>query len=67
MDPEFDSRIDVEKERGKKIFDAKPSVTIATTKIQPEELEEPEEWEHLLHSQLWVQSTPLHFIVDNGN
>ena len=23
--------------------------------------------EHLFHSQLWVQGTPLHFIVDNGS
>jgi hypothetical protein len=44
-----------------------PSVTIATTKVQPEEPEEPEEGECLFHSQMWVKGTPLHFIVDSGS
>jgi hypothetical protein len=42
----------------------KPSVTIATTKVELEELEDPEEGEHLFHSQMWVKETPLHFIVE---
>jgi hypothetical protein len=38
-----------------------------TTTIQPEELVDPEEGEHLFHSQMWVKGTPLHFIVDNDS
>jgi hypothetical protein len=33
--------------------------------IQPEEPTDPEEGEHLFHSQMWVKGTPLHFIVDS--
>ena len=51
-DPDFDSDTDAEKERGNKIIDTKVSATIATSKIQPEESEEPEEVERLFHSQL---------------
>jgi hypothetical protein len=43
-----------------------PSATIATTKLQPGELDEPEEGEHLFHSQMWVKGTPLHFIIDSN-
>jgi hypothetical protein len=35
--------------------------------IQPEEPTDPEEGEHLFHSQMWVKGTPLHFIVDSGS
>jgi hypothetical protein len=45
----------------------KPSATISTTKIQPKKPDEPEEGERLLHSQLWVKETPLHFIIDSGS
>jgi hypothetical protein len=38
-----------------------------TATIQPEEPEDPEEGEHLFHSQMWVKGTPLHFIVDSGS
>jgi hypothetical protein len=38
-----------------------------TTTIQPEEPTDPEEGEHLFHSQMWVKGTPLHFIVDSGS
>jgi hypothetical protein len=31
------------------------------------EPDEPEEGEHLFHSQMWVKGTPLHFIVDSGS
>jgi hypothetical protein len=44
----------------------KSSATVATTKIHPNELDEPEEGEHLFHSQMWVKGTLLHFIVDRG-
>ena len=54
-------------EKGKQIIDTQPSATVATTKIQPKDPEEPEEGEHLFHSQMWVNGVPLHFIVDNGS
>ena len=60
---DFDSNSEMDK--GKKIIDAKPSGTISMTWIQPEDLEELEEGEHLFHSQMWVNGVPLHFIVDN--
>jgi hypothetical protein len=44
-----------------------PSATVATTKIQPGEPDEPKEGERLFHSQMWVKGTPLHFIVDSGS
>ena len=50
LDPDFDS--DSEMDKGKQIVDAKPSATIATTHIQPEDLEEPEKGECLFHSQI---------------
>jgi hypothetical protein len=56
-----------EPERGRQIIDAEPSATIATTKLHPGEPDEPEEGEHLFHSQMWVKGTPLHFIVDSGS
>jgi hypothetical protein len=57
---------DPELERGIRIIDVEPSATIATTKLQPGEPDEPEEGECLFHSQMWVKGTPLHFIVDSG-
>jgi hypothetical protein len=52
--------------KGRKwIIDAKPNATVATTKFQPSELEEPEEGERLFHSKMWVKGAPLHFIVDS--
>jgi hypothetical protein len=47
---DFDSNYDLQSDKGKQIIDAKPSVTITTTKVQPEELEEPKEVECLFHS-----------------
>lgn len=46
--------------KGKQIIDAEPSVTVATAKIQKNELEDPEEGECLFHS-------PLQFIIDSGS
>jgi hypothetical protein len=54
-------------DKGKQIIDAEPSATVATTQIQPKDPKEPEEGEHLFHSQMWVNVVPLHFIVDNGS
>jgi hypothetical protein len=39
-----------EPERGRQIIDVEPSATVATTKLQPGELDEPEEGESLFHS-----------------
>jgi hypothetical protein len=39
-----------EPERGRQIIDAEPSATVATTKLQPREPDEPEEGERLFHS-----------------
>jgi hypothetical protein len=44
-----------------------PSATVATTKLQPGEPDDPEEGEHLFHSQMWVKGTPLHFIIDSSS
>ena len=54
-------------DRGKKIIDAEPNATIATTKIQKEEPEDSEEEKRLFHSQMWVKGSPLQFIVDSGS
>jgi hypothetical protein len=35
-----------------------------TTRIQPKEPKDLEEWEQLFHSHMWVKGTLLHFIVD---
>ena len=54
-------------DRGKKIIDADPNATVATTKIQKEEPKDLEEEERLFHSQMWVKGSPLQFIVDSGS
>jgi hypothetical protein len=64
---DVDSESDSEPEKGIRIIDAKPSVTIDTTKVHPEEPKDPEEGECIFHSQMWVKGTPLHFIVDNNS
>jgi hypothetical protein len=56
-----------EPERGRWIIDAKPSATVATTKLEHGEPYNPEEGERLFHSQMWVKGTPLHFIIDSGS
>jgi hypothetical protein len=56
-----------ETERGRDIIHAEPSATVATTKVQPGEPDEPEEGDLLFHSPMWVKGTPLHFIVDSGS
>ena len=55
------------KDKGKKIIDVDPSAIFATTKIQREDPEDPEEGERLFHSQMWVKGYPLQFIVDSGS
>jgi hypothetical protein len=52
------SESESELERGRRIIDAEPSATAATTKLHPGEPEEPEEGEHLFHLKMWVKATP---------
>ena len=61
------SKTDKGNEKGKKIIDVDPSAIFATTKIQREGLEDPEEGECLFQSQMWVKGSPLQFIVDSGS
>jgi hypothetical protein len=51
-DASSDTKSETEKgnDRGKHIINAEPNTTVATTKIQKKELEDPKE-EHLFHSQ----------------
>jgi hypothetical protein len=64
---EPDSESDSENNGRRQIIDADPTAIVMTTTIQPEEPTDPEEGEHLFHSQMWVKGTPLHFIVDSGS
>jgi len=50
----FDSepRPDKGNDKGKQIIDVEPSATISTTKVQKIKLEDLEEGDHLIHSQL---------------
>jgi hypothetical protein len=59
-----ESELDKGNDRGKQIIDAEPNATVATMKIQKKEPKDPEEAEHLFHSQMWVKGSPLQFIVD---
>jgi hypothetical protein len=60
LDSESDS-----KNTGKRhIIDADPTTIVKTVAIQPGEVTDIEEGEHLFHSYMWVKGTPLHFIVD---
>jgi hypothetical protein len=62
-----ESEPDKGNDRGKQIINAKPNAIVATTKIQKEEPEDPEEAERLFHSKMWVKGSPLQFIVDSGS
>jgi hypothetical protein len=62
---DFDSESNTE--GGKHIINVEPNSIVSTAKVQPSELEEPEEGEHLFHSQMWVKGAPLHFIIDSGS
>ena len=64
-DPELEP--DKGNDKGKQIIDADPSAIVATTKIQREHLEDPEEGECLFHSHMWVKGSPLQFLVDSGS
>ena len=62
-----ESEPDKGNDKGKQIIDADPNATVATMKIQKEELEDPKEEECLFHSQMWVKGSSLQFIVDSGS
>jgi hypothetical protein len=64
-DADYDS--EPEPERGRWIIDVEPSATVATTKLQPGEPDEPEKGDCPFHSQMWVKGTSLHFIIDSGS
>ena len=61
-----DSEYDPENIANRQIIDADPTATVVTTTIQLEEPLDPEEGEHLFHSQMWVKRTPLHLIFNIG-
>jgi hypothetical protein len=65
-EPNPNSESDSENIGKGQIIDTDPTAIVATATIQPEEPTDPEEGEHLFHSQMWVKGTPLHFIVDSG-
>ena len=64
-EPNLDSESDSKNNGKRQIIDADPTSIVATTTIQPEELTDPEEWEHLFHSQMWVKGNLIHFIFDS--
>jgi hypothetical protein len=61
----LDSKSDSKNTDRRQIINTDPTAIVRTTIIQPEEPTDPEEGEHLFHSQMWVKGTPLHFIVDS--
>ena len=60
-----DLEFDYENIDRRQIIDIESTTIIMTATIQLEEPTDPEEWEHLFHSQMWVKGTLLHFIVDS--
>jgi hypothetical protein len=60
-----DSESDYENTSKRQIINANPIAIVTTLTIQPEEPIDPEEGEHLFHSQMWVKGTPLHFVVES--
>ena len=46
-------------EKGKQIIDVESNVIVATTKVQKEEPEDPENEECLFHTQMWVKGSPI--------
>jgi hypothetical protein len=66
-EPNPDLEFDPENIENGQIVDGDLTPTVATTKIQSKEPVDPEEGEHLFHSQMLVKGTLLHFIVDNNS
>jgi hypothetical protein len=52
---------------GKQIIDGEPSAMVSTTKVQPSELEEPEEGEWLFHLQMGVKGALINFIIKKNS
>jgi hypothetical protein len=65
MNPDLE--YDLENIENRQIIYTDPTASVATAKIQPEEPVYPEEGERLFHSQMWVNGTQFHFIVDNDS
>jgi hypothetical protein len=65
-EPNHDSKSDSENTDRKKTIEEDPTIIVMTTTIQPEEPIDHEEGGHIFHSQMWVNGTSLHFIVDSG-
>jgi hypothetical protein len=65
--PNHDSESDLENIENRQIINVDSTATVANKTIQLEKPVDPEEGEHLFHSQMWVKATPLHFIVDNDS
>ena len=63
----YDSESESDKwnEKWKQIIDANPCAIFATANIQREDPEDPEEWDCLFHSQMWVKGSPLQFLVNS--
>ena len=54
-------------EKGKKIIYVDTNPTVATTKVEKEEPEDPKEEECLFHSYMWVNGSSLQFIFESGS
>jgi hypothetical protein len=65
-DPKPDSKSNPENIENRQIIDINPTATVPTATIQLEETIDPEEGEHLFHSQMSVKGSPLHFIIDSN-
>eukprot|EP00253_Pinus_taeda_P035736 PITA_35736 len=65
--PTHNTKPNKENGKGKQIIDAEPNVIVATAKIHKNEPEDPEEGEHLFHSQMWVKASLLEFIINSGS
>ena len=66
-EPNPNSKSDYENTGKGQIIDVDPTAIVTTATIQLEEPVDPEEGEHLFHSQMWVKGTLLHVIVDRDN
>jgi hypothetical protein len=62
-EPNPDLESDSENTGKIQIINANPTTIFATTTIQPEEPTDPEEGEHLFHSQMWVKGTSHHLLL----
>ena len=54
-----ESEPDKGNDKWKQIIDVEPNAIVSTTKIHTKEPKDPEEEEHLFHSQMWVKGSPI--------